>query len=538
MPPGASCSGRTLFDKNSKVCSIYIGLILVSDIDKKPIEEREDIMSFKCLIDTLRRMPEKELHETGKELVLDTVLIPSGTETADAEIHKAIWRKPEGINLRIDATIPMNMEQFGPVVCEFFDHLRKQTFTPGMYEVGAECKWQGEDFLKEVSLGSTSRLRISGSFYTHNPKKVRIGGNYRSQEIVLECEGRKLTITASEGYRYLLPTMINAIKPQFAIVRLSPEDANRLLAKAKGPIWRRRLKRALVPKKRTYMKLGVGSFGFETAEEIEITIPTAFLEKFAEGIGKSLLLGGTEGGSYVVSLAKFFWRGSSVLPTLQKAVRLISEFRTETLFDHPLLTEAQAKELLEKEIDLISKSYENFLFFGVGTRRLRTPVARQLASEHFGEGILSDLDGMDLPRFLDHLKSLGYLDNVVEKEMHEHEGTVKERHLFRFFEQSYAKDPRNSIELFRRWYVNPAPTVSITGRVSHLDASLTSKISLPSRASLIEVGLKQCDRQGDNELVVEHRIDNAKIWLRISLDSGNLIDLQEEYCRKLGITFP
>lgn len=495
-------------------------------------------MSLKMLVESLRAIPAKEIRNVGTKLARERVVYPPKWEDGKTQVHQAIWRKTKGYNLRLRAFLKKTPSETTLLLTTLLDQVRGMQFTPGTFKVNTEVYWPTEAFLQERDLGDLTEVRVRGSFYACDPAKVRIGFPGNSHELEVELKDKSLQISAQGDYSALLPRLINELKPQFATIRLSASDAQCWLNKTKG-FWKRRLKRALQPKKQTHLALQMGGgISFVEKEEIETTIATSMLSACAEGIGKPLINEVTGEQSFVVKLTKVLSRKSQILPMLQSVVQIIGDLKTRTVFDYPLLTTSQAKEMLEKEIDdIVSRSYEDWSFFGTNTHMVRGPLVKRLVREHFGfdDDILVHFEEMDAPQYLAFLQNRGFkYDGEMEKKL-EPPYILKEMYLLQFFRQSYANDPCDSVERFRCWYVNSAPTVKITGKAES-DASRITSLSLPAQALLSGFSLEECSRQGDNEVAISpHSENRVHFWIRISLDSCRLLNLQEKVCKIMGV---
>ncbi len=494
-------------------------------------------MAIKTLVESLRAIPADQLRDAGTKLAQEHVVYPNDWEDGETELHQAIWQETKGYNLRLSAFPKKSLLETMPLLTSLLERTCGIQFTPGTFEVNTEVYWSKESFVKEHDFGSLNKINLRGSFYACDPTKTRIGCSGTSHELEVELKGMSMQISAKGDYSALLPRIISELKPQFATIRLSADDAQRWLNKT-GGLRKWALKRTLQPKKRNYLALQMdGGVSFNEKEEIETTIDASRLPACADAIGKPLINEVTGEKTFLISLTRRFWRKSQILPALQNVVRIIDDLKTQTVFDHPLITIAQAKEMLDKEIDLVSKSYEHLFFLGGNTHRVRGPLVKRLAQEYFGDNtILLQFEEMDAPQYLTFLKSRGFNYSNKMKKEDEPPYILKEMYLLQFFRQSYAKDPRNLVERFRRHYVNSAPTVKITGK-AETDAARVTNLSLPTQALLSGFTLKERPSQGDNEVsITPYREDQVHFWVRVSLNSCKLLDLQEEVCKRMGVT--
>lgn len=503
-------------------------------------------MSLKDLVTSLQTVPSDKIRDMGTQIANERVIYPSDWRSGETDV-KGSYRKGDihkkeeerAFDLKLSAFFQRDISATTPLLTELMNKVQGLHFDPKAYEVDAELYWPEEVFTQEGNLGDLTEVRVRGSFFAHDPTKVRIGFPGQTHEIEFKLEGKTLQISASGDYSSLLPKVITELKPQFATIRISPEDAKRWLSKTKG--WRKKLlERALKPQKHNYIGIQMGGgISFDEKNEIELTVTASALPGCSEAIGKPLINEVTGEQSFIVGLTKTFLRRSSALSALQKAIQIIGELNTQTVFDHPLLTTAQAKEMLDKEIDLINRSYGSIFFFGANTHQVRRPVILRLARERFGDEAVRAFETMSPADYLEFLKNLGFVYNNEIDEEKEYSHTLNERYLFQFFMQSYAKDPNKSVEKYRQYCVNLKPKVEAWGKVRRMDASRVSKLSLPTKSVLMGFALKPAigSEAGYDEISITRLLPHSDIhfWVRLSLDSCRLVDLQEEVCNKWGV---
>jgi len=504
-------------------------------------------MSLKDLVTSLQMVPSDKIRDMGTKIADERVIYPSDWRNGETDV-KSSYRKGDihkkdyeqrAYNLKLSAFFQKDISATAPLLTDLMKQVQGLQFEQKSYEVEAGVYWPEGAFTQECNLGDLTEVRVRSSFYAHDPTKVRIGFPGQSHEINFELDGRTLQISAIGDYSALLPRVISELKPQFATIRISSEDAKRWLSKTKG--WRKKLlERALKPKKRNYIGIQMGGgISFDEKNEIEIMVAASALPGCAETIGKPLINEVTGEQSFVVNLTKTFLRQSSALPALQKTLQIVDGLKTQTVFDHPLLTTAQAKEMLDKEISLVNRSYEDMFLFGMNSHTVRRPVMLCLAREHFGDEIVRPYETMSPKDYLEFLISHGFAyDNEID-EKKEYPHILKERYLFQFFTKSYAKDPSKSVEKYRQSYVNSSPKVEVTGQVRCIDASKVSKLSLPAKSILMGFALKSAigSERGYDEISIARLLPDSDVhfWLRLSLDSCKLVDIQEEVCKKWGI---
>ncbi len=500
-------------------------------------------MSLRDLVTSLQTVPSDKIRDTGTDMANERVIYPSDWRNAKTEVRGS-YRKNDkedsAFDLNLSAYSKRDISATAPLLTELMKRVQGLPFEQKTFETETGVYWPGGAFAQESNLGDLTEVRVRSSFHVCDPTKVRIGFPGRTHEISFELEGKTLQISATGDYSALLPKVIAELKPQFTTIRISSKDAERWLSKTKG--WRKKLlEKALRPQARNYIGLSMGGgISLDQKNEIELMIATSALPHCAEAIGKPLINEVIGQQSFVVNLTKTFLRKSSVLPALQKTLQITGGLNTQTLFEHPLLTTAQAKEMLDKEIDLVNRSYKDMFLFGMNTHIVRRPVELRLVREHFGDEVIEPFDSMSPKDYLEFLKSHGFDYNNELDEKKEYPHMLKERYLFQFFTQSYAKDPGKSVEKYRQSSVNASPKVEVTGKARRVDASRVSKLVLPTKSILMGFAIKPEDgsQQGYNEISISRLLPYTDIhfWIRLSLDSScKLLDLQEEVCKKWGV---
>ena len=496
-------------------------------------------MALKTLVQLLQGMTVTQLENQGEELASKQVILPVEWRAAEVALHSAVWRKSRGYNLRLDGHAKKTLADTIPLLLFLLDRTRGLSFDPATFAVKANFYWTADSFAQETGFEGLTRIRINGNFYTINPKKTRVGFVDKFHQLDADLKGNSMQISAKGDYSSLIPRIIDELKPQFITIQLSASDAQRWI---KNSSWFERLvlKRLLKPKKQSLLSFSMGGGGVSLSEEdvIQVTMPTAVLAKCVNAIGRPLINHVIGEDSFIVSITKVFPRGREVLSTLKSLVRITSELKTDTVFDHPILTTSQAKKLLEKEIKIVANSYEDSYYLGTHTHTRRGPLVERLARDHFGDDILVPFGDMDPAQYLAFLQGHGFVYSGEAGLKQESPYIQKEMYLFTFFQQSYATDPRDSVERFRQCYIQSQPRITIDGETT-FDAAAIGEMKMSSHASLLSFSLEECSGHGENEVSVSRlspSSDDVHCWVRLSLDSPcKLLSLQEEFCERVGI---
>ncbi len=442
-----------------------------------------------------------------------------------------------------------------PILDKFFKMAGYLRFEKGYAEAKYSLFWTPEEFQDEIKLKSLffNEITLKSRAYSCDPTKVRIGMWKQSHEIEATTKANIMKLKADGNYRKQLERLVKELNIQYAKVNLSREDAERLLRANKnkpiGKYFVRELERILQPKKRQTIVFSFpGIVNFDEQDIIELSIGTKYLPQCEEDIGKSLVDVPAKQESRVTEFIKYYWlrgllRGER-LSDLQVLARDITQMDLGIMYNHPVLTNEDARKLLEKETEIISNGYTNELFgLGINSHLWMGGVVKNLASDHFGAEIIERFDKTSKEEGIKILISLGY---IPSGDFNGLDYIAKERHLLECFKQSYAKSPRDSIQNFRNCYKNHEPEMEIFTEEIKKDVTGLRRARLPSRAKLNSLGISKkigLGKQGNlhwNDLCLSRTLpscDKSRFYLRASLDSPILLELQENVCREIGIRF-
>ena len=520
-------------------------------------------MSLRDLVELLRTKIPSDGHFGGadkrmavEELAAESTIFPPNSQLEKISLLPGYKDNP--YYLSFTGYFEKAFLEVIPLINALFEQMCKKELLPKTLKARIYPCWPTEVFDREVDIGDF-KVEIRGYFHDLDSTKMRIGCHGKSSILDAKLEGNNLKISAEGEYSALLPRLINEINPESATIRLSKDDAQRWIKKVS---WLKRpaLKMLLRPEKKTFVVFQGGGISFGEVDIIEVDIPVFLLPACAEAIGKPLINEGNAKGSFIVNLTKVFSQRNQILPALQNVVRALGEFETRTLFNYSLLTTSRAKRMLEKEIGLLDRVFQENRFSLERSYWQWLPLVRRLAREYFGErsDVITLID-KPLPGFekkaktgdlmwwektspaeyLAFLRGFGfeYIGHLKEEDLVGY--MLKEVYLFEFFRQSYAENPDRSVEKFRQWYVNPAPTINIAGDME-ADASVISKISLPSQAFLSGLSIWQERDQGDSRLSIwdsSREETRLEIGAPLGPSESILLDLQNDICEKMGIIF-
>lgn len=541
-------------------------------------------MTLANLINDLKQAVQdgKVDRRNAQELVKGRVILPDDFNVERAEVEFKDFnfgdKHPTSLyHLGISAFSKRSLDDVQPFLDEFFARAKGLRLGKGVAEVKYGVFWTPEAFQDERKLTGLffDGVEVESKAYTCDPTKVRIGMPGQSHEIEATTQANKMVLKATGIYRGQLEGLVETFNPQYAKLNLSKEDAERLLrAVRNNPIGKYvagRLEKALQPEERHVISLSLGGgMSFGTQEVIELAVPTRVLRQYEDAIGKPLIVVSPKQDSQVIEFIKVYGLGGLLrgerLSDLRALARNIPQIDLGIIYNHPVLTNGSARELLDAEIDIISKGYESVFGLGLNSHMWREGVVKRLARDHFGGEVVDKFDELEVNDYVAFLNTRGYVEpraEDVESEttrgvyakaraegrmedrafVNEPEYIAKERHLLEFFKQSYEKDPRESVQRFREFYQNSEPEMRIFARVRDKDASKLRKLKLPSQARLYSFGITEHMNRAtpySNDLSIGRTLpsrDDVHFWCRTSVDSPILLPLQEYACKEMGVSF-
>jgi len=456
-------------------------------------------------------------------------------------------------------------EDVQPILDELFSRAKSVRLHKGTAKVKYKVLWTPESFQEERKLNGlfSDNIKVESTAYNYDPTQNRLVTQCQSHGIEATTNGNRMTLNTRGKYRRELKSIIERHGPQFANLNLSKDDAERLL---RADSTNSELKKALSPEKREVLGISQDrGISFGEQEVIEITVPTRDIHKYEDAIGKPLI--DTDKESRVTKLVKIYGLGAILrgerLSDLQSIAREIPNMDLGIIYGHPMVTNIDARRMLDEEIELIDRGYKEMFLFGLNAHMIRGRLVKRLAIEHFGEEVVNNFDKLEVNDYITFLKARGYVEpraeDVEDEETREFytilraEGKIedrafstepdyvaKERHLLEFFKQSYAQDPKDSVQMLRKHYQNEPPKVTISA-TSRKDASILSRLKLPSKSKLCEFGIEEnLGAEHQNSLSISRMgflDERIHFYLRTSVDSPTLLQLQEYACSQIGVRF-
>jgi len=485
---------------------------------------------------------------------------PSDTKEVGAEVCNIneAGRGEERNNqpyFRLSADFKMSEDRKQEILSEALRLGKILNLPKGYYEAYLGTHWEARDFIGEakIPLSVNSKLRLLARSSSVNPNATRgLGQNIRMHTADIELKQQRLTVESDNEYRQSLKDVARVVKPQFAIVQLSGEDAEKIaeLAKEATAGSLSVTLKELQPQEQTSFRLSLGGLSIESGKIIQVNLPVAQLALIEEKLQKDLFRPAKNQISHIRS----FFKTYSVLDVmlgrgiadLKEASRVLKDIALNPIGNYAISLE-QAKALLNKEVQSLQEFYGNktaYLLAGVGQTRLYGAIVDRLAGELFDRDILSLDEGLSVEEYISVLASRGYDPVRSEIDSEWKTAMVKQKHLLEFYEQVYRCNPELAVKLYREAYLNTAPSVLVFADVKE-DGSRAKKLEMASKAKINSFGIKQPlgpDISGPkDELLLG--ISNVyatqfSFWSKCKIDgSGPLLSLQEWAHHKMGVSF-
>lgn len=492
-----------------------------------------------------------------EDIANQRVIFPGNAERAEVEAKNLNYHREEAPDyyLRLSAYYSLPQEELESILKEALGRGKGLKLPKGQYETRLKEAWTPQDFEGESGLPSFWHSKTSVTAYasTINSDNVRmLGANQSTHRAEVELERNIMIIEAKGEYRRHLRDIAGALDPQIATVRLSKEDAERVMElsqqNAIGRLLAGQLRKQLEPQKRTSISIGVGiGVSFNEQDIIELNLRVGQIPYIERQLQKDLYRPAEDQESHVVKLSKAY----SLVGILKnrrfedmKRVAGILEGIAFSPNGNFAVSKEQAKALLDKELGMLQDFYGDdikYMFaLGGNMHIFRGNVVKFLARELLGGEVIEPLQELEVDEYANFLASKGYEPGKFETGRLLPPYSVKERHLLEFYKQVYQQDPNKAVELYRRGYLNRRPLITIDADVRE-DGSKIQRLDIASRARIFSFEVKQPIRSSGNNdfsfVKITPNSDDAHLWVRTRLSGSELMPLQEWACDKVGITF-
>ncbi|MCK4808031.1 MAG: hypothetical protein KAS90_00250 [Candidatus Aenigmarchaeota archaeon] len=491
------------------------------------------------------------------EWLYDNITFPDDFYNIDLDVEEMNFSDEDPLpHLLISGYSRKSLDEVQPVLDNCFRKAESLRLKKCVADVKYGLFWTPEAFQGERNITGLyfDDVTVDSRLYTVDPTKSRLGIYGDSHKIDMHANQNKMSLTATGKYLSQLEDLGKSFGFQFAKLNIAPEDAEKLLEAYKSDnnlikYFRTDFEKKLQPKQMSTMSISLGlDMSFGTKEVIELVVPVKYLWKYVEVLEKSLYGAQLEDETHVVELTKnygfFDILKSNILSDLKTFAVEVPAIDLDILYDKPMLIDEQAKILLDNEIKIISDYYNFPSFLILDNNDLWKNHVKRLAREHFGDNTLKDFDNFSAEQYLNFLEDEGYkYPESLRDDSDNMNNISKERHLFEFFKQSYAEDARESIQKLKEYYKNSRPQMYISAKSRDNDASKIKKIKLPRKARLfsfdISEHMSRATPYSNNFSISRILVGSSDIHFssRVSLDSPDLLQLQDYACKEIGIAF-
>lgn len=507
--------------------------------------------TIKDLEEVVRTQPQN-LGEVGKR----RVVFPANVDRAEVEVKNLnLQGKTPDYYLRLSAYFTLPKEELEAILQEALGRGKGLRLPQGQYEARLKQTWTTQDFNAEFGLPSFWRSKTSVTSYATiiNPDNVRMLGAKSTHRAEVELERNTMTIEADGKYRRHFRDIAGALEPQIATIRLSEEDAERVMALSQQSAISRLLagqvRKQLRPQKRTVL-IGIGlEISLDTQDVIALNLKTGQVFDLEGLLHKDLFRPANNQESQVMQLTKVYpWISVLInknrrFEDMKKIAGILEEISFGPSGNYAV-SEEQAKALLERELQELQDFYDHgtrYMFaWGGNIHIFRGDVVKRLARELLGDEVLEPLEELDVDEYVKFLVSKGYTPGQFETEGTLPLYSVKERHLLEFYKQVYRQDPAKAAKLYRKDYLNTRPSTTIDAEVRE-DGSNIQRLCIAPGARIFSLKIEHwVHSPGYNDFNFYRTTPNsedARFWLRTNLYGSALLPLQEWACDRVGISF-
>lgn len=482
----------------------------------------------------------------------------------------------------------------------FIEYAQRKKFKEDQGRFYIEITWTPEEFLREKTLKGliANNLNISLSQILLSPE-VRNGYKYTNDIIDIDCSNQTVKIHANT-FNYSshytlglfdehLEELMTILKPQKAILKIEQERMNQLKEELGKFFLGSLLGSRLIknPPKNPFLQdtvdqlvnYAVMQAGVALPEKISTIITKEVNYHFIPFIKRTLglpLFNSTKNQktrieSFTKTYSSFFNSDQNRLCDLQKIVEKLMNITPHgVLYDTPLITTTEAKNILEKEIYLIDKffedykiiehDYKNNLLESEQERKLSNsfkkvvfnlsyiihdyfiginPDDKRHGSSDRRSSIINITDGDSQ----EHFQSLGYVPSQSFTTRGTYADYLDEfgycRDVFHWFKQLYEQNSEIMVNKTREYFINQKPTWKIYSTVSG-DLSSLKKLKLPDKGEIESFSIRSGNYGDGKEMLSFSSKKESTVESRCiipTLSSSVLFPLQAYIYEELGIKF-
>ncbi len=509
-------------------------------------------MSLRSIVSDLqKRIGERGITWEEERLVHEGIAFSDGMEKLHLEIiqmgKKAGHPHPSPhLSVTGYARMPEMAEAFMEGILGMAKSL---PFHRGTARAEYNVSWHLGDFQEVKSLASlySGEVGIISRIHTVDPQKVLSQNRPKRHNFMATTTQSKLSLKADGLYRAEFLGIADMVNADQALLHLSEHDVKDLEDGALFTAFEEAAQKLAAKAGRQFRLISAESDGSNVPNAAvgriaNIYIPRRHVEMVSRALGTKPMVNADEGQTTRVEefVKKYglrqFWKGERVTD-LKRLAETVPRLNFGLLYDHPLITYGQAKDLLGNEISMISGAYDNRLQLGADPEDARRHALFTLARELLGPDALAMalMPASDYARFL---QSMGYEAAAVREESGD---LAKERHLLEFLRQSFHSNPGKLAMAYRELYKNKGPEMAIYGK-RMADASLIRWLHLPEGSKLNYFGIEEnagseCPYENSFMMGIDHQLGRIHFSFTTSIDSPRLLPLQEYACEEIGIEF-
>lgn len=518
--------------------------------------EKKESSGFDELIQKLRSIPRERIFSEGKEIAGQSVKFPGEWDLE----HSSATVMCKEHSLELSSLFNSDPAKISPLLVSLLQKFKDSKLDPKnffMYEIGV--RWNKESFAEETETGDIRQFNIKESFSSKDSARTALRQQKTYHDFEASIDNKELFVGCKGEYRALIPDLITQLKPRLVILRLSAADA-KVLTERTPNFLRGRLQKDLQPRETRSFELDMefdaqkGVLDFGRKKAIEVPVSMATLARISRILNKPLIRRDTnidrdiKNATFISGIICSPPSPKDLLRSLKTITNLLDHLRAQTIFEHPLVSLPMAKNLFEEQMRFMSRAYsepkalyqeEGSLVFGLDFVRGRRRNLLEMAKEHFGEEIPNALEKMSPQEYLDYLKKEGYeYSGKWDKKELLFEEELKELYLLDFFGQSYAKDPKKSVEIYREKYINKRPERVINGSRREKKVNSLKKFVLPKKAQMTGFDLREHTAEDISQMILHSTNDDRfSLFMRTTLKKSDLLELQKMAVEYLGIKF-
>ena len=506
-------------------------------------------MALSDLINYIKNLPGGAPHHEINNLLNERIALPGNFINRSINLEIGDDEEDSSDHIVVSAACERPLSDMQLILDKFLLKARELKFKKGVAAAGYDVFWETKAFMAENALSGLfdGKVALHSVAYTRDASKGRLEENCQTHDITAVLSQGSMVFTARGSYNSHLSKLISIIAPQHAALSLSKQDLDRVSnkiaagfgGKYDANLFAKQMRR--VPKMHPINPYG--SFvELDFKDAFEAVVRTKDIPIYEEFVGKALLGVSEKQDSRITELHRTYGImeliGGKRLSDLQALARDIPAMELGVFYNHPLLTNKDAQNLLESDMNKLSEALSDPRAYASNPNFRQ--ALRTLAVEHFGADIAKEPCSMAIAEYVEFLKGFGY--EPSQSSYAGLECMANDKHLLECLKQSLAKDPRDSVKRYREIYQNTLPELHIFAANTQ-DASKSRKLKLPSQAKLYSFdvgGYKDNKSSCFNDLILRRMSPFDKFvqfGLRTRIDSPILLPLQDYVCEEMGIKF-